>query len=524
MNPVMNNCSVRDTDIKIIMVFILLFIPLYFSSCDILRSSPFEVLRWSPGEHYHADPHEIAVSLSFSHEPDRQSVERHFSMSEDNGSVKGVFLWEGKKMLFIPLAPLEKNRDFILTLSAEAKSTAGLSMDKGFTGCFTTRPASLRPFLVSFYPGMNEEIDDTRVEVNLIFSVPVSHGSLYDNVSFVPAKNGSWRLEDGGHRAIFTPFEPWAQHRRHELHVSASLAEIYGMSMGKDFISTFVTGTDHEDPVLVEAWRLTSGNSSVLLEAGTAGILGGSGTLIENRGWEKNDRLLLKFSKPVDSLSVNSCLSAEGAAGLVMDTAPLFNKDFIFSFETIPVYESRFTIRLKEGVKDFAGNESEDEYVFRIYANGSQSMPPVLAGIRLPMAPGSLTDPDLVSFDVNSLFEHLPVADGVNNFPSGEEVRTWIEFYFFTAPGASIDQFSFMELFRIDTSNNVLAFSPRQVKTGGFSVSQPAGEWQNLVRIELTGILVNSTNFGVVNFHIQSGLKDSYGNKNEKTFIVSLLK
>jgi len=310
---------------------------------------------------------------------------------------------------------------------------------------------------------------------------------------------------------------------RQEIRVSGALAGSNGMFMGKDFLSIFVVGSDHESLLLLEAWRLTD-SGEVLLSAGTAAIAGAGGEFIENGGWEKDDRLKLVFSRPVDGLSVKNCLSAEGAQGLVMETIPDFENEFIFRFDTRPVHESRFTFRLKPGVRDCYGNVSKNEYIYRVFANGVRSMPPQLAGIRLPMAPGSETDQQLISFGIDSLFDYLPIADGKEYYPSGEGIFTWIEFYFLTSPGASIDPFSVMELFRIETSNNVLVFSPRIIKTDSFSAAQPRAGWDNLERLEIAGVLTNSTNFGIVNFLISPGLMDSFGNKNEKVFRISLLK
>ena len=89
------------------------FIPviLSFFSCDILRTSPFEVVEWSPGKAYHGEPEKILISLRFSHDPDKASAERHFSLNEDGNMVKGIFSWTGRKMRFLPLAPLSARQD-----------------------------------------------------------------------------------------------------------------------------------------------------------------------------------------------------------------------------------------------------------------------------------------------------------------------------------------------------------------------------------------------------------------------------
>jgi hypothetical protein len=501
-------------------LFYLCLTVICFFSCDILRSSPFEVTSWTPGEGYHSSPEDLIVSLNFSLEPDRDSVERRFSLNGDGGRVKGKFLWEGVKVTFVPLTPLEKNNDYFLTLSAEAHDTNGLSMDTAFECGFTTRPGAGRPFLVSFSPSMYEETDDFRTEVRLGFSLPVPLSALYDNVSFSPSMAGVWRLEEGGKLAIFTPSVPWTKNKRYEIRCSTSLTDNNGMNAGNDFKSVFITGTDKETPFLLKASRITKDGGFVPLDPDTAGFTSAAEQFTENQGWEKEDRLLLVFSKPVDAVSVKNSLSVEDASSVFMETAPGYDTEFIFCFETAPAYESRFVFKLKSGITDNAGNESKDEYIYRIYANGESSKPPCLLGIRMAMSPRD--DSDLVSFVADEIFSEFPITD--ENYPSETGVKTWIELYFNTARGASIDIFSVMELFRIETSNNVLTFSPRRIKAENFTIPKPSSGWEDFERVEITGILTNSVYFGIVNFQIGSGLKDSLGNKNEKLFRISTIK
>jgi hypothetical protein len=291
------------------------------------------------------------------------------------------------------------------------------------------------------------------------------------------------------------------------------------MNIGNEFISIFTIGADHEKPFLLNAKRITK-DGSVYELAPDKGYSGAAQLPVENNGWEKDDKLLLIFSKPVDGLSVKNYLNVEDAPGLVSETSPGYNTEFIFRFENIPVYESRFTFRIKSGIKDNAGNETKDEYIYRIFANGKYSKPPALAGIRISMSPNN--NMKLFSAGTDSLFEKIPIND--ENYPSGGSIQTWIEFYFNTAEGALIDIFSLMELFRIETSNNVFTFSPRRIKSDDFSVSQSHSGWENFERLEIMGEIKNSTNYGIINFIIGAGLKDSLGNINDKTLKISVIK
>jgi len=503
-------------------IFILIFFSIILlNTCDILRLSVFDVVSWTPGSGYHGEPEDIKVSLVFSRNPDRASVERNFSLTGNGTGIRGNFIWEGKKLTFSPLVHLEINTNYIINISANASDITGLSFDEAFIREFTTRSDNVRPVLVSCFPSMYAETDDSGIEVKLEFSVPITLKTLYDNVSFSPSMTGFWRLENDDKLGIFIPSEPWKQNTRYEIRYSSSLAAKNGMNTGNDFLSIFTTGTDREIPYLTSAQRITKDGNVFLLIPGN-GFSGTAQLPEENSDWEKDDRLLLAFSKPVDSNTVKNYLTIDNGPGFLMETIPGFSTEFIFRPENHAVYESRFTFRIKPGVKDNAGNESNDEYIYRIFANGKKSKPPEFAGIRLPMAPGNDTDINLKFYHIDSLYEIIPITD--ENYPSGEIIETWIELYFKTAQEALIDPFSVMELFRIETSNNVINFSPNHVKQNNFSVPDPHTGWEDYQRIEIAGNLINSTFFGIINFQISAGLKDNLGNLSDKLFRISLIK
>ena len=500
---------------------ILLVIPLL--SCDILRLSVFEVSQWGPGEGRYADPSIISVYLRFSHKPDKTSIERYFSLLEGGNKVRGLFQWEGitegttegTTMKFIPLSPLEKNGDYTLVLQADAHDTRGLSLDRKFEGRFSTRPHDTRTRLLDIFPEMNAVVEDSRTQIRLRFSSEILPGSLNDNVSFSPAMNGVWDYENSV--GVFTPIEPWNQGKRYEIHISSSLQAGNGMTLGRDHSSIFSVGTDTQKPYLTGLWRIGDSGQEEELKEEVFNVF------YENAGWEKSDQFRLVFSEPVDTLSVKNSIDLNGVSSLMVKTAPGFAQEIIFGLEKAPVFDSRFSLTIKSGVKDRYGNESEDRHSFRILANGAYSMPPVLIGIRLPLSPGNAVDRELASYGVDTLFGDLPVMDGSGRYPYNQETETWIECYFDTAPDTPIDNFSLMELFSVNTSNNVLSFSPRRVSASVFSTPLPRQGWEMYQRIEVQGKLVNRANSGIVYIDIAAGLRDSGGNRNEKPMRISLL-
>jgi len=506
---------------KFLIIILFLSGILFFNSCDILRLSRFEVISWTPNTGFHSDPEKIVVSLKFSGTPDKMSVERNFSLTGDGGRITGKYHWNGKILIFSPLTYLDVNTDYIINLSADAHDVNGLSMDEDFYGKFSTRPDSTRPVLISCCPGMYEDVINSRREIKLEFSAPVSSRTLYENVSFNPSMTGLWKLSENGKSAVFTPSEPWAKNSRYEIRLSSSLTDNNGMNIREGFTSIFTTGTETDKPYLLNVMRLTKNENLILLSRDN-GYAGAGQIIFENQGWEKDDKFILIFSCPVDSSSVKNFVNADDAPGIFMETSAGFNKEFIFRFENPPEFRSRFTLKIKPGIKDEKGNESKNEYIYKIFANGKYSKPPELTGIRIPMSPDNEQDKKLKFYWINSLYEIIPITD--ENYPSGESINTWIELYFDTAEDAEIDLFSVMENFRIETSNNVITFSARHVKDKSFTAAAAHPGTEKYKRIEVNGNLTNSTFFGIINFQINAGLKDSFGNINDKLQKISLIK
>jgi len=330
---------------------------------------------------------------------------------------------------------------------------------------------------------------------------------------------GAWHLEEEGLLAVFMPSEPWPQGRRFELRIPAGLSGENGIGMAQDFFSVFTIGINRELPFLISAWR--AGKIQERLVNGLPGAYS------INEGWEKDDRICFVFSKAMDNISVRNNITIIDGPNLIMETTG-YKTDFIFRFDNKPLYNSRFIIKINSGIKDIDKRESSNEYYYRIHVNGIYSKPPSLRGIRMPMVPShSLIEPEesdyeLFFSDISSLYNLIPITEV--NYPSGTSVRTWIELYFETALGAVIDIFSLMELFRIETTNNVLTFSALRIKTDNFTIEEPQSGLEDLYRIEISGNLINSTNYGIVNFQIASGLRDSLGNLNDSLQRIALIK
>ena len=510
--------------------FSLIIILLFVSSCDILRDSPYEVLTWTPGEGFHDEPGSIKISLLLSHESDRARTEQAFSLTGDRKTISGVYDWDGSWLIFSPIYPLEAGRDYVITLGTGAQNTRGLSLENKFEASFTTRKPGAKPAVTGTVPSDGGCVSESRGEFRIMFSEPVPLESCMDYIVFSPSSPGSWRLEGEEKTASFTPRDPWQTGILYQIKIDSGFMGFSGDVLGSEYITFFSVGNDREKPVLNKAYALyPAGEIAVNREEiAIENILPGMPgyfSLEEFSEWESFTKLELVFSEPVDLGSLRNLLVTEPQVSLVMESDPVFSDRAVFRFAEFPQWGSVYLFRLGPGFRDINGNVSEDEYLFRINCNGPLSKPPALAGIRLPTAPGNSTgDYDPRTYSPADLFKDLPIKTGEDHFPYGEAVSAWIELYFDTAPGTEIDIFSLMEFFRVDVTNQALTFSPVSIRLDDFTWAEPASGWENFQRVEMSGLLTNSINSGIVSFRILSGLRDKRGNRSYTDFRISLLK
>jgi hypothetical protein len=487
-----------------------------FPSCDLLRDGAFEVAGWSPGEGLQ-DPVPAYVSVWFSLEPDRLSVEKSFSLTEDGKAVSGGFSWNDSRLIFVPVPPLEKNRDYLVGLGTEAQDRGGLSLERRFEAAFTTRPEGPRPAFLESVPPDYGIISGGRETIRLRFSAAMD-GTSFGAFSFSPSISGAWSAGDSGRDAVFTPLESWIVGKEYRLTVDPEIKSETGRALGKQTILHFFAGLDTECPALVSVNVLNKGLRVQSLEADSV-------TGVRNTGWERGGELELVFSEPVDSASVVSALSTGPSLGLVLQSPPGYGERHVFRLASEPAWGSSFTLKLGASVKDAAGNTMTETYRYFIRADGPGSKPPSLVGIRLPLNPGG---PDMapVVYRPEDLFSDLPLEKSAFPFETGTDF--WIELYFDTACGplgsAGIDPFSLMEKFGVVITNNALSFSAREVTLSLFSIPEPVSGWEEFFRAEIRGVLKNHPYGGTVTVQTGQGLADSFGNSSAEAFRILLVK
>ena len=514
---------------KYLLLFLLFCVFFLLCSCDLLRDKAYEIVSWTPGEAYHSNTERINISVLFSLDSDKARTEQAFTLTEDGRALQGYFSWNGKRLNFTPASPLEVNRDYVLSIGTGAQDKKGLSLEKKFEVSFTTREPGNKPLVVGVYPAFEEFLSESREEFRIMFASPVTLGSCMDFISFNPSTQGSWRLQDNDMTAVFTPRDPWQYGIAYKAKIDSTFKGVSGSILGAEYNTVFYYGIDRLKPELLNVYAVYTDalNNEILSDEINISKIGPGEPLFhfsdEYKGFEKTSSLVLHFSKAIEVNGLRNLINTEPHALFNIETAPGFSKKIVLSLIESAEWGSPILFHLGSGIKDIYGNTSEDEYLFKINFNGAMSKPPALVGIRIPMRPGE-TDQHPIVYKIGELFKDLPVITGEGSYPYETKVSTWIELYFDTAPSANVDPFSLMSLFRVDSTNQALTFSPRDIISENFTMHSPVPEWENYQRIEVQGLLTNTIYTGIVTFRIPPGLKDLNGNISKEDFRISLVK
>ncbi len=503
--------SAQTKSTRLFVLFIAMLAAAACASCDILRSRPFCVISWTPGEGRFGSDDDLTASVTFSEEPDRVSAENAFSMTENGAAIAGSFSWDGVTLRFDPCMTLRDAADFRVSVGAGARNPRGVSLEDILEGRFSTRLEDGRPSIVSTEPERGGILEGILGSVSLVFSEPVDAASYRECLSLTPAITGVWRLGDDGATATFSPLEPWVWAAEYRLTVSGDLSDSCGNRMGESVSLRFTVGDDAIQPSVIGAQALDKSGalvSSLLPDDPSDGFV------TENAEWEADWRFRVSFSENVSMRSLEGCVESEGGPSVTLESLDDMADSAVFRLDERPAWGKRFAIRIRAGMEDANGNPSESDTVFRFLADGPHSAPPRFMGIRMPLAPGETNpeDRDLAVFALDEPYSTLALSGGTGSYPLGVATNTSLELYIEVAPGACLDPASIMESFTVSGSNGAIDVSLNRVTIAGFEYATPHAPWAACSVARIDGTLTNRVNSGIVTFALAAGFRDSSWN------------
>ena len=493
------------------------------TSCDLLRVAPLEILSWSPGPGHHRIVDEGTVSILFSEEPDRASAESSFTLTEDGAALSGGFSWLGPALTFMPCGGLRANAEYRITVSADARNTSGVSLERSFEVTFSSKPEDTRPVFISSFPECGGILETRDDPVSVQFSEAIDAVSLRESISFSPAIKGVWNQESGGSVSVFTALEPWVWAEEYKASISADLLDTSGNRMGKPVSFCFTVGADSSPPFLLRAEAVDESGFAVAV---VNADIPQDDMVIENPGWETSWKLRLHFSEPVSWSALAAKIAGEGGVFLEPDYTGDFTQAVDVRISGYPEWSESFIVRIPPGVEDQAGNDSLDESMFRFVFDGPGSRPPRFAGIRLPLAPGAALpeDRNLAVFSTADPYATLAIPVDETGYPVGVPVAASIEVYVELASGAAMNLLSLMKSFRFSSTNGAVEFSANRMMAEGLESTEPHAPWADYAVARIDGTLTNRVDSGIITIQLAAGFCDSRGNASNAAQRLALLK
>lgn len=192
---------------------------------------------------------DAAVELVFDRAMDTQSVEKAFSMTDEDGqTLRGSFGWQGKEHLtFQPARPLRQGAYYRVVLQPAARSAAGVEMGNAFSFRFRT-VASLA--VSQTLPADGQVGVDVDSDITVFFNRPVAalgiaeeQEDLPQPLTFDPPLEGTGRWVSTS-VYVFQPQKPLTSATTYRASVAAGLKDSSGeadMAMAEAYTWRFTT-------------------------------------------------------------------------------------------------------------------------------------------------------------------------------------------------------------------------------------------------------------------------------------------
>jgi len=490
----------------------------FTTSCSfIFNLEALELGDWSPRAAFVDAPSTVSIWVEYSSVPDATKAEEAFSFSEDGSPMDGMFVWQGRRMLFQPVMPLSSGHDYRMHVETSVETEDGRSLPSDFYHDFTTRTERLRPAILSIRPEDESMVGERFAVIEVVFSEPVDRSSVVSGFSLSPDPGGSLAFSSGDRVIEYTPLSELEMGTEYTITLRDTIMDLSGNYLAETRSSRFRMGTETVRPVVVRVGNLVGGMPGGLHASAEDP---GDGDLEVNSGWETDWGIIVEFSEAVERDGIEAHLTFEPAFNYSID--PEGGARAVFSLVPVSNFDwnGLYTLTVSRGVKDTNGNASAGDTFFNLLFDGPLTRPPRVERLDFRQNPAG-SQPQVLSFTAADVYHNLPLP--VAEFPVATTVSTYLDVFVRCAEGAGIDAFSLMNDFFVTTTNGAALFKTVWVKNRDFDDPQPASV-AGLTPVRIGLDIENTTAAGLVTFVVGSDLADSRGTRAGTEFSLPLLK
>jgi hypothetical protein len=337
---------------------------LYFSlsicgiSCGDLLLPPLEVIS------IHA---EDDVKILFSAQPSTVSIRRAFSLTEDGMNLSGDFLFDGKYVVFTPVNGIQKNHEYAVTITTIAEDEKGNSLLNDFVYQFYTKPVTEPPVILSVFPE-NESIILTELSaIVFTFSKSVSEHSFTRAFKISPSVNYLLEWNPDFTSVTVRSASPLA-YGRYTISVSTDLSDEHGNEPPNPFTSTFLYGTDTDEPEYTAAWKIPNDTAKII----------NANTITDNI--PADAEIHISFNETVAIESIAGFFTITPSIGFTVTPDLQTRKDIVIAFSERPSWLGEYTLTIRKGIEDMSGNKTGLDTRYTLIFDNSVNKPVLFKG------------------------------------------------------------------------------------------------------------------------------------------------
>jgi hypothetical protein len=446
------------------------------------------------------------IVVVFSAQPSKESIKKAFSLSEEGQTVSGVFSFDDKSVVFIPLNGLRANHEYNITISTVAEDKKGNSLLRDFEYNFFTKQDIEIPHILGINPANESNLTLVPETISVAFSKTMDTVSFERALSISPSIPHvlEWNTE---HTAVdIIPVKPLVKGTRYTITINTTLTDTYRNALLTTFRSTFLYGLDRNPPENTITWETTSGDTSGLL---TPNII--------NQDIPSDSDFIIVFDKSVQIDAIAGFIEINPPIGITVIPDIISGNSARITLNHKPEWNKNYTLKLKRGITDTFGNKTETDILFPLVFNTEKHRPVTFAG-------GVLKNNLEYKF-INSTTDFSSITLDVIHFNPGNLTAVSTELYYafrISGEAESISLVSAMQAISISTRNACAYIS---IRTMNFlTPDAPNNEYNTiyallddngegkLIILKMGIDIENTENRGLIIFSIRNDISDNLGN------------
>ncbi len=349
---------------------------------------PPEVVRIVPCNESSGHPLRPEIFVEFSEEMDRPQTESAFHLSAGGKQPRGYFRWEENRLHYDLIEDLSNGESYTITIADAAEDARGNNLREEARSSFSVGTDFQHPLLLSSDPADGGHLMEARSHITLRFSEPMKLETVRSGITLSPPLPGSRELLDGGRTFVFTPYSDYTPGTLYRILINREVSDLAGNGLLEEYTFLLTSGNDFQAPSL-DPDSVSPGDprTGIFAENGPVSLRLHPESLTE--GVDKDSRIVLVFSEPMDRLSLNDSVS--------LDPPLPFTRQWendgrtltlLFDPAEPPRLARTYTLVIRDSARDRAGHLLDRSYACPFRINGSRSLPPAVVAVhQMPWLP-----------------------------------------------------------------------------------------------------------------------------------------